>query len=218
MKDHVGVPLDWSTRHILFHQRRLHPEVAARALAIRGAGSTGISGVRYRFSRVSGTRIARSARDSVQLRRAGEDRLGDVAGAGHRPPVTGGMAIGESPAKYSFTATVTTVAPTTSSFTRSEQRRARPRPISVAFNNLYTWERLHLPARSGRRRPQLPTLTSQLSCGRMNRRPSPSYLSPTLSLDGKKSRLHRKLHAPMFDVLTSGGWPGNRRDPSGRAR
>ena len=126
---HVGVPLDWSTRHILF-TNGASPEVAARAA--RDPRSWINWNQRSAYLSKYRARGPMEHPHPVQLGRRAKIDWAMSLGP------SGGMPIGESPAKYSFTVTgnysctndfvVYTIGATPSATQAN----------IVAFNNLYT--------------------------------------------------------------------------------
>jgi len=186
-ENHIGLPLDWSTKHIIF-TNGASPEVTAAA--------------------------ARDPRSWIQwVRRSTPLFLNH----GRRPeapiPVrhmkldwamslgpTAGMPIGETPAKYSFNISGYSCANDFVVYTIGAAPSATQANI-VAFNNLYTGT-LSSSCPFG---PQTPPTTDftqptfmwsyEVGTGAVN-------LSPVLSLDGTKVAFVESATDAMLDVLT----------------
>jgi hypothetical protein len=184
--DHIGIPLDWSTRHILFTNGGT-PEVRAKA------------------SQDIRSWINWNQRSSFLYR-----------GPGHRPlrpkrharidwamslGPGGGMAVGESPAKYSFSTNGTySCANDFAVYTITATPSATQANI-VAFNNLYTGT-ASSSCPFGPQTPPTTDFTKPTFMWSYAVGASPSFLSPTLSLDGKKIAFIENGTPALFDVLT----------------
>ncbi len=190
---HVGVPLDWSTRHILF-TNGASPEVAAKAARDPRSWINWNQRSSYVFPKARGPE-QRPRPFPPPLRK--QDKIDWAMSLGS----TGGMPIAESPAKYSFNTTgnysctndfaVYTIAATPSATQAN----------IVAFNNLYTGT----ASSSCPNGPQTPPTTDYKQPTFMwsyEVGTAASYLSPTLSLDGSKVAFIENSTPPMFDVLT----------------
>lgn len=186
--EHIGAPLDWSTRHIIF-TNGASVEVAAAA--------------------------ARDPRSWMQWARRNAFWFGN---RGRRPEVptsprrhirfdwamslgsNGGMPIGETPAKYSFNTTGYSCANDFVVYVIGATPGATQANI-VAFNNLYTGT----VSSSCPFGPQTPPTTDytqptfmwsyQVGTGAVN-------LSPVLSLNGNEVAFIESANDAMFDVLT----------------
>jgi hypothetical protein len=187
---HVGIPIDWSTRHILF-TNGASPEAAA------AAGRDPRSWINW------------SQRSSHLFPK--HPRLGPVP---TKPPKkhirmdwamslgpTYGMPIGESPAKYSFNAngsyscTNDFIVYTIGATPGSGQANV------VAFNNLYTGT-ASSSCPFGPQKPPTTDYTQPTFLWSYEVGTAPSYLSPTLSLDGTKVAFVENANPPVLDVLT----------------
>src|SRR5580700_14187 len=152
----VGVPLDWSTRHILF-TNGASPEVAAKAARDPRSWINWNQRSSYVFPKARGPEQRPRPFPPPQRR---QNKIDWAMSLGP----TGGMPIAESPAKYSLTPPGITAVRTTSRFTRLRQRRAPLRLISWPLT-ICIPARLHRLVRTGRRRRRPPTISSLRSCG-----------------------------------------------------
>jgi hypothetical protein len=182
---HIGVPIDWSTRHILFTNGGT-PEVRAKA------------------SQDIRNWINWNQRSSFLYR-----------GPGHRPQRPkrhvrvdwamslgpgGGMAVGESPAKYSFSTNGTySCANDFAVYTIAATPTATQANI-VAFNNLYTGT-TSSSCPFGPQTPPTTDFTQPTFMWSYAVGASSSFLSPTLSLDGLKVAFIENGNPALFDVL-----------------
>ncbi len=186
---HVGLPMDWSTRHLLFTN---HGSVEDRVEAMRDP--------RFYLNWLQRT-------PHVTPRRV--DGTPDPI-LNHRKPIrvdwamslgpNGGMPVGESPAKYGFSESGYNCTSDFVVYTISATPGTGQANI-VAFNNLYTGT----TSSSCPYGPQTPPTTDYTQPTFMwsyAAGSSPSYLSPTLSLDGKKVAFVENGTAATFDVLT----------------
>jgi hypothetical protein len=187
---HIGVPLDWSTRHILFTNGGSPENAAAAARDPRSwINWTQRSSYLFPSFRARGPERPRPQRRQTKIDWAMS--LGP----------TGGMPIGESPAKYSFTSNGTYSC--TNDFvvyTIGAAPGANQANI-VAFNNLYTGT----ASSSCPFGPQTPPTTDFKQPTFMwsyRAGSAASFLSPTLSLDGTKVAFIENSNPVMFDVLT----------------
>jgi hypothetical protein len=190
---HVGVPLDWSTRHILF-TNGASPEVAAAAARDPRSWINWNQRSSYLFSRYRARGPNQRPRP-VQLGR--HARIDWAMSLGP----TGGMPIGESPAKYSFI--TTGIYSCTNDFvvyTIGATPGANQANI-VAFNNLYTGT-ASSSCPNGPQTPPTTDYTKPTFMWSYEVGTAASYLSPTLSLDGTKVAFVENSTPPMFDVLT----------------
>jgi len=185
---HVGLPLDWSTRHVIF-THGASPAVAAAAArdprswiqwALRNA---------FLFSNWG-------RRPEISRPRKRHMRLDWAMSLGPN----GGMPIGETPAKYSFNTTGYSCANDFVVYTITPTPSATQANI-VAFNNLYTGT----TSSSCPNGPQTPPTTDykqptfmwsyQVGTGGVS-------LSPVLSLLGTQVAFIESATDAMFDVLT----------------
>src|SRR5271165_2850160 len=127
---HVGVPLDWSTRHVLF-TNGASPEAAAAAMRDPRSWINWSQRSSYLLQRYR-ARGPNERPRPVQLGRQAKIDWAMSLGT------TGGMPIGESPAKYSFNTTGTySCTDDFVVYTIGATPSATQANI-VAFNNLYT--------------------------------------------------------------------------------
>jgi hypothetical protein len=190
---HVGVPLDWSTRHILF-TNGASPEVAAKAARDPRSWINWNQRSSYVFPKARGPEQRPRPFPAPQRK---QDKIDWAMSLGP----TGGMPIGESPAKYSFNTTGNySCANDFAVYTIAAVPSATQANI-VAFNNLYTGT----ASSSCPNGPQTPPTTDYKQPTFMwsyEVGTAASYLSPTLSLDGTKVAFIENSTPPMFDVLT----------------
>jgi hypothetical protein len=187
---HVGVPLDWSTRHILF-TNGASPEVAAAAARDPRNWINWNQRSSYLFPKYP-------ARGPVRPRpRRRQTRIDWAMSLGP----TGGMAVGESPAKYSFTANGTySCANDFAVYTIAATPGANQANI-VAFNNLYTGV-ASSSCPFGPQTPPTTDFTQPTFMWSYRAGAAASFLSPTLSLDGTKVAFIENSNPVLFDVLT----------------
>jgi hypothetical protein len=195
VQEHVGIPLDWSARHILFTNGG-SPE--SRTAAARDPHSwinwnqrTPLSF----FPRIPD----RSEVGLVKKKRARVDWAMSL-GPGTGTPVTGGMAVGESPAKYSFSSNGTySCANDFAVYTVAATPSATQANV-LAFNNLYVGT-ASSSCPFGPQTPPTTDFTKPTFMWSYAIGASPSFLSPTLSLDGKKISFIENGTPALFDVL-----------------
>jgi len=192
-EDHVGVPLDWSTRHILF-TNGASPEVAEKAARDPRSWINWNQRSSYVFPKARGPEQRPRPFPPSQRK---QDKIDWAMSLGP----TGGMPIAESPAKYSFNTTGNySCANDFAVYTIAAAPSAAQANI-VAFNNLYTGT----ASSSCPNGPQTPPTTDYKQPTFMwsyEVGTAASYLSPTLSLDGTKVAFIENSTPPMFDVLT----------------
>jgi len=185
---HIGLPVDWSTRHVIFTNGG-SPEVVAAATRDPRSWIHWVQHSVVYFPRrwppqpVIGPHRRISVDWAMPL------------GTG------GGLAVGETPAKYSFDSgtnyscandfVVYTIAGTPG----SSQANV------IAFNNLYTGT-ASSSCPFGPQTPPTTDYTQPTVMWSYAAGTSPSYLSPTLSLDGKKIAFVENGTPALFDVLT----------------
>lgn len=185
---HVGFPQDWSTHHMIFTNGGSPEFVAAAARDPRAW----INWVRH-----SAVYFPRNWRPEPVI---GPRKRVTVDWA--MPLGTGGgLAVGESPAKYSFSAgqnyscsgdfAVYTMGATPSSTQAN----------IIAFNNLYTGT-ASSSCPNGPQTPPTTDYTQPTVMWSYAVGTSASYLSPTLSLDGTKVAFVENGSPALFDVIT----------------
>jgi hypothetical protein len=186
---HVGVPLDWSTRHILF-TNGASPEVAAAAARDPRSWINWTQRSSYLFQK-SGARgperlHPRKKRTSVDWAMS----LGPL----------GGMPIAESPAKYSFSTTGTYSCLNDFAVYTIGAKPGTGQANIVAFNNLYTGK-ASSSCPYGPQTPPTTDFTQPTFMWSYAAGTSASFLSPTLSLDGTKVAFIENGTPALFDVL-----------------
>jgi hypothetical protein len=189
-QNHIGLPLDWSTRHIIF-TNGASVEVAA------AAGRDPRSWIQWARRNAfwfahGGRRPEIPVAPPVRRRHIRVDWAMSLG-------ANGGMPIGETPAKYSFNTTGYSCANDFVVYTIGATPGATQANI-VAFNNLYTGT-LSSSCPFG---PQTPPTTDftqptfmwsyQVGTGAVN-------LSPVLSLDGTKVAFVESANHGMLDIL-----------------
>jgi hypothetical protein len=187
---HVGVPLDWSTRHILF-TNGASPEVAAAAARDPRSWINWNQRSSYLFPKYPARGPERPRPPKKHIRVDWAMSLGP----------TFGMPIGESPAKYSFSTTgnysctndfvVYTIGATPSATQAN----------IVALNNLYTGT-ASSSCPFGPQTPPTTDYTQPTFMWSYRAGAAASQLSPTLSLDGTKVAFIENSNPALFDVLT----------------
>jgi hypothetical protein len=191
-EDHVGIPLDWSTRHILFTNGG-SPEVAAAAARDPRSFINWSQRSSYLFPkyRARGPERPRPNRRKKHIRVDWAMSLGP----------SGGMPIGESPAKYSFSANGNySCANDFAVYTIGATPGANQANI-LAFNNLYTGT-VSSSCPFGPQTPPTTDFTKPTFMWSYRAGNAASFLSPTLSLDGKKVSFIENSTPALFDVLT----------------
>jgi hypothetical protein len=187
---HVGIPLDWSTRHILF-TNGASAEVAAAAARDPRSWINWNQRSSYLFPKYP----ARGPERPRPQRR--QDRIDWAMSLGP----TGGMPIAESPAKYSFSTNGTySCANDFAVYTIGATPSATQANI-VAFNNLYTGA-LSSSCPFGPQTPPTTDYTQPTFMWSYRAGSAASFLSPTLSLDGTKVSFIENSNPAWFDVLT----------------
>jgi hypothetical protein len=190
---HVGVPLDWSTRHILF-TNGASPEVAAKAARDPRSWINWNQRSSYLFPKARGPE-QRPRPMPLPLRK--QNKIDWAMSLGP----TGGMPIAESPAKYSFNTSGTYSCTNDFVVYTIAAAPSTTQANIVAFNNLYTGT----GSSSCPNGPQTPPTTDYKQPTFMwsyEVGTAASYLSPTLSLDGTKVAFVENSTPPIFDVLT----------------
>jgi hypothetical protein len=192
-EDHVGVPLDWSTRHVLF-TNGASAEAAAAAMRDPRSWINWSQRSSYLLQRYR-ARGPNERPRSVQLGRQAKIDWAVSLGP------TGGMPIAESPAKYSFNTTGTYSCTNDFVVYTIGATPSATQANIVAFNNLYTGTASSSCPNGPQNPPttdyKQPTFMWSYEVGT-----AASYLSPTLSLDGTKVAFIENSTPPMFDVLT----------------
>jgi hypothetical protein len=185
---HIGLPTDWSSRHIIF-TNGTSPQVAAAAARDPRSWMQWVRRNAYWF-------MPWRPLPEPWFRRKRHMRVDWAMSLG----ATGGMPIGETPAKYSFNTTGFSCAGDFVVYTIAAAPSATQANI-IAFNNLYTGT----ASSSCPNGPQTPPTTDytaptvmwsyEVGTGAVN-------LSPVLSLDGTKVGFVESAADAMFDVLT----------------
>jgi len=191
---HVGFPVDWSTRHVLFTNQASPEGFAAASRDPR---------MYYNWLQRSSHIIARGPgqmplppskrRKHIQVDWAMSLGPGTAGG-------NGGMPLGESPAKYSFSTNSYSCANDFVVFTINATPGAGQANI-VAFNNLYTGT-VSSSCPNGPQTPPTTDYTQPTFMWSYEAGTAGSALSPTLSLDGTKVAFIENTAAASFDVLT----------------
>jgi len=189
---HVGVPLDWSTRHVLF-TNGASPEVAAVAARDPRSWINWSQRSSYVFRNYPARGAGRPR--LVSLRRSSKIDWAMPLGA------SGGMPIAESPAKYSFSTTGTYSCTNDFVVYTIGATPSATQANIVAFNNLYTGT-ASSSCPNGPQTPPTTDYTKPTFMWSYQVGTAASYLSPTLSLDGTKVAFIENSTPPMFDVLT----------------
>ncbi len=187
--EHVGVPLDWSTRHILFTNQSSPQD---RATAMRDP--------RYYINWLQRSSYL-APRDPVELplpipkkhKHIGVDWAMPLGGAG-------GMPVGESPAKYSFSDSGYNCTTDFAVYTIGATPSSTQANI-VAFNNLYTGT-ASSSCPFGPQTPPTTDYTQPTFMWSYAAGSGPSYMSPTLSLDGTKVAFIENTNPAKLDILT----------------
>lgn len=191
VQEHIGLPVDWSTRHILFTNGGSVETAAATARDPRSWMQWARRNAFWFAHGRGGPEIP----IDVPLRRR-QIRVDWAMPLG----TNGGMPIGETPAKYSFNTTGYSCADDFVVYVIGATPSATQANI-VAFNNLYTGT----ASSSCPNGPQTPPTTDytqptfmwsyEVGTGGVN-------LSPVLSLEGTKVAFMESATDAMFDVLT----------------
>jgi hypothetical protein len=187
---HVGIPLDWSTRHILFTNGAT-PENAVAAARDPRSFINWNQRSSYLFPKhpARGPLAPRLLKKHIRVDWAMS--LGP----------TGGMPIAESPAKYSFSTNGTySCANDFAVYTIGAAPSATQANI-VAFNNLYTGT-TSSSCPFGPQKPPTTDYTQPTFMWSYQAGTAASFLSPTLSQDGTKISFVENSNPAMFDVLT----------------
>jgi len=187
---HIGLPQDWSTRHILF-TNGASPEIAAAAA--RDPRSW------LQWARRSGFLFYRPwPRPELPFRPRRQMRVDWAMSLG----ANGGMPIGETPAKYSFNTVGYSCANDFVVFVIGATPSATQANI-VAFNNLYTGTSSS-SCPNGPQTPPTTNLTQPTVMWSYEVGTGPVNLSPVLSLTGSQVAFIESASATdaMFDVLT----------------
>jgi len=188
-EEHVGVPLDWSTRHILFTNGGT-PEIQAKAARDIRSWINWNQRSAFLFPRYE-------ARPNIVVRKKRHPRIDWAMSLGPG----GGMPVGESPAKYSFNITGTYSCPNDFVVYTIGAAPNGTQANIVAFNNLYTGT-VSSSCPFGPQTPPTTDFTKPTFMWSYAVGASASFLSPTLSLDGKKVAFIENGNPALFDVLT----------------
>ena len=191
-EDHIGVPIDWSTRHILFTNGGT-PEVRAKASQdIRNW---------INWNQRSSFLYRGPGRRPVRPKRHARVDWAMSLGPGNGNPISGGIAVGESPAKYSFASNGTYSCANDFAVYTIGAAPTTTQANIVAFNNLYTGT-TSSSCPFGPQTPPTTDFTQPTFMWSYAVGASASFLSPTLSLDGKKIAFIENGNPALFDVLT----------------
>src|ERR1700722_1929192 len=167
---HVGVPLDWSTRHILFTNQSTTQD---RIAAMRDPRFY-INWLQRSSYLMPREPIERPFPLPKKHKHIGVDWAMPLGG-------TGGMPVGESPAKYSFSESGYNCATDFAVYTIGATPSSTQANI-VAFNNLYTGTSSS-SCPFGPQTPPTTDFTQPTFMWSYAAGSGPSYMSPTLSLD-----------------------------------
>jgi len=193
-EEHVGLPLDWSTRHILF-TNGASPEVAAAVARDPRSWINWNQRSSYLFPKYPARGPERPLPHPLPPKR--HIRVDWAMSLGP----TGGMPIGESPAKYSFTSNGTYSCANDFAVYTIGAAPSTTQANIVAFNNLYTGTASSSCPFGPQTPPttdyKQPTFMWSYAVGA-----SASFLSPTLSLTGTKVSFIENGNPAYFDVLT----------------
>ena len=186
-QEHIGLPIDWSSRHILFTNGGT-PEVRAKQAQDVRSWINWNQRTSYMFYRGPEHRPSRPKR---------HPRIDWAMSLGP----AGGMAVGESPAKYSFTSNGTYSCANDFAVYTITATPSTTQANIVAFNNLYTGT-ASSSCPFGPQTPPTTDFTKPTFMWSYAIGASPSFLSPTLSLTGKKIAFIENGTPALFDVLT----------------
>lgn len=196
--EHIGFPVDWSSRHILYVNAG---SVEQRVAATRDP--------RFYFNWLARTEPLIASRGRFFGRGPGDvpvpvSKRGKHFRVDWAMPLgtTFGMPVGESPAKYSFNLSTYSCANDFVVYTIGATPSATQANI-MAFNNLYTGT-ASSSCPNGPQTPPTTDYTQPTVMWSYRAGTAASYLSPALSLDGTKVALVEDAtgSAAMFDVLT----------------
>jgi hypothetical protein len=193
---HIGFPVDWSSRHILYANAGSADQ---RVAASRDP--------RFYFNWLRQTEPLIASRGRFFGRGPGEIPV-PVSKPGKRFRVdwtmslgpNGGMPIRETPAKYSFNLTTYSCANDFAVYTINATPSATQANI-VAFNNLYTGT-ASSSCPNGPQTPPTTDYTQPTFMWSYRAGSSASHLSPTLSLDGTQVAFVENGNPAYLDVLT----------------
>jgi hypothetical protein len=197
---HVGLPLDWSTRHILFTNGGT-PEVRAKASQDIRNWINWSQRSSFLFPRYRGPFSRPILPPKKHVRVDWAMSLGPGNGG------NGGMAVGESPAKYSFSSDGTYNCASDFAVYTIAAAPTTTQANIVAFNNLYTGT-ASSSCPFGPQTPPTTDFTKPTFMWSYAAGASASFLSPTLSLDGTKVSFIENGTPALFDVLTPTGGQG----------
>jgi len=194
--EHIGFPVDWSSRHILYANAG---SVEQRVAASRDP--------RFYFNWLQRTAPVIESRGRFFGRGPGEIPV-PVSKRGKHLRVdwamslgpTSGMPIGETPAKYSFNLNTYSCANDFVVYTIGATPSATQANI-VAFNNLYTGT-ASSSCPNGPQTPPTTDYTQPTFLWSYEAGTAGSALSPTLSLDGTEVAFIESSTPASFDVLT----------------
>ncbi len=192
--EHVGFPVDWSSRHILF-TNHASPESFAAASRDPRLYYNWLQRSSRIIARGPGERPLPPSRRRTHIQVDWAMSLGPGTAGGN-----GGMPLGESPAKYSFSTTSYSCANDFAVFTINATPAAGQANV-VAFNNLYTGTGSS-SCPYGPQTPPTTDYTQPTFLWSYEAGSAGSALSPTLSLDGTKVAFIETSTPAYFDVLT----------------
>ncbi|HEX8815255.1 MAG TPA: hypothetical protein VF753_07130 [Terriglobales bacterium] len=192
----IGFPVDWSSRHVIYAGVG---SVDQRVAAMRDP--------RFYFNWLRQVQAMNNAR-RVYSRGPGElpipiNRRRKFRVDWAMPLGSGGLAVGESPAKYSFNLDTYSCANDFAVYTLAVTPSATQANI-IAFNNLYTGTSSSSCPNSPPQTPPTTNYTQPTVMWSYRAGTGASWLSPALSLDGTKIAFVEDPEgaAPSFDVLT----------------
>jgi hypothetical protein len=194
-EEHIGLPLDWSTRHIVFTNGGTPENRVAAARDIR-------SWINWnQRSSFLFRKFPAHYRPTQPPPRHTRVDWAMSLGPGNGTPVTGGMPVGESPAKYSFSSNGTYSCANDFAVYTIGATPGTSQANILAFNNLYVGT-VSSSCPFGPQTPPTTDFTKPTFMWSYAVGTSPSFLSPTLSLDGKKVSFIETGTTALFDVLT----------------
>lgn len=185
---HIGLPQDWSTRHMVF-TNGASPEIAAATARDPRSWLQWAHHSAFLFYRPRLT-------PELPFRPKKNMRVDWAMSLG----ANGGMPIGETPAKYSFNTVGYSCADDFVVFVIGATPSATQANI-VAFNNLYTGT-TSSSCPNGPQTPPTTDLKQPTFMWAYEVGTGPVNLSPVLSLDGTKIAFVESATDAMFDVLT----------------
>jgi hypothetical protein len=194
---HIGLPIDWSSRRIIF-TNGASPEVAAKAARDPRSWINWAQRSSWMFARrPTEPRPVKAPKRHIRVDWAMP--LGP----------NGGMPLGETPAKYSFNTNATPSCTNDFVVYTIEATPGAGQANIIAFNNLYTGTTSSSCPTANQTLPFPPgELTQPTVMWAYAAGTSASVLSPTLSLDGTKVAFIENSNPASFDVLTPSAGQG----------